>query len=177
MVAGWRRRAGRRDERGASAVEFALILPLLMVMIFGIIDYGFFFFDSIGLRQGSREAARAAVVLRVDTGACGTTVSYANIACTAREGSNNVLGQGSPRVKVKMYINMSAPNTSNAWKQGNQFVVCTQVAEDAITGLVPFPNGGIMKSKTVMSIEKDSAVPSGSLVSDAAPSGGSWSWC
>ncbi len=66
MVAGWRRRAGRRDERGASAVEFAIILPVLMVLIFGIIDYGFFFFDSIGLRQGSREAARQA-------SSCGST--------------------------------------------------------------------------------------------------------
>ncbi len=51
------------------------------------------------------------------------------------------------------------------------------MSERAVTGLVPFPNGGIMKSKTVMSIEKDSSVPSGSLVSDAAPSGGNWSWC
>lgn len=177
MIAGRRGRAGRPDERGASAVEFALILPVLLVLIFGIIDYGFFFFDAIGLRQGAREAAREAVVLRVDTAACGTTVSYGNIACTARAGSDNVLGTGSPQVKVKMSIQTSAPNTTNDWKQGNQFVVCTQVAERAVTGLVPFPGGGIMKSKTVMSIEKDSGVPSGTLVSDAAPPGGTWSWC
>ncbi len=177
MIGNHRRGLKPRREGGAAAVEFALILPVLLVLIFGIIDYGLFFFDSIGLRQGSREAARQAVVLRVDTGACGSTVSYDNIACTARANSNNVLGQGTPRVKVKMSIQMSAPNTSAAWLQGNQFVVCTQVSEKAATGLVPFPGNGIMTSKTVMSIEKDSSVPSGSLVSDAAPTGGNWTWC
>lgn len=171
-----RGRAPRR-ERGASAVEFAIILPVLVVMLFGIIDYGCFFFDSIGLKQGNREAARQAAVLRVDTAACGTVISYDAIACTARAGSYNVLGQGSPRVKVKMSIQQSAPNTTNDWKQGNQFVVCTQVSERAVTGLVPFPANGIVTSKTVFSIEKDSSVPSGTLVSDAAPTGGNWSWC
>lgn len=185
MIGRWRGRAGRHSEGGASAVEFALILPVLLLLIFGIIDYGLFFFDSIGMRQGAREAARAGVVLRVDTGECGTAVSYENIACTARVGSNNVLGTtsgavtggGPAQIKVKMLIKQSAPNASAAWTQGNQFVICTQTGERAATGLVPFPNGGIMKSKTVMSIEKDSSVPTGSLVTDTAPSGGSWSWC
>lgn len=181
-----RRRGGQpRRERGASAVEFAIILPVLLTLIFGIIDYGLFFFDSIGLRQGAREAARQAVVLRVDTAACGTTVSYEAIACTARFNSNNVLGRtagatsgaGPAQVKVKMSIAMSAPNTTATWKQGNQLMVCTQVSERAATGLVPFPGNGIMTSKVVMSIEKDSSVPSGTLVSDAAPSGGNWTWC
>ena len=172
-----RRGHGPRRETGASAVEFAIILPVLLTLIFGIIDYGLFFFDSIGLRQGAREAARQAVVLRVDTAACGTTVSYDAIACTARANSNNVLGQGTPRVKVKMLLAQSQPNPDATWRQGNQFTVCTQTSERAATGLVPFPGNGIMTSKVVMSIEKDSSVPTGTLVSDAAPSGGSWSWC
>lgn len=166
-------------------MEFAILLPVLLVLVFGIIDYGIFFFDSIGLRQGGREAARQAVVLRVDATACSATVSYDNIACTARFASTNVLGRstgsvsggGPAQVKVSMRIQTSAPNTTNAWKQGNQFILCTQVSEKSATGFVPFPASGIMSSKVVMSIEKDSSTPSGSLVTDAAPTGGSWTWC
>jgi len=34
------------------------VAPLLFIMLFGIIDYGIWFADSIGMRQGVREAAR-----------------------------------------------------------------------------------------------------------------------
>ncbi|WP_211284004.1 TadE family protein [Phycicoccus duodecadis] len=173
-----------RREGGAAAVEFALVLPLLLLLIFGIIDYGMFFFDSIGMRQGAREAARSAVVLRVDATACGSTISYDNIACTARTGSNNILGKAAGAVtgggpaQVKVYMKLQT-NGSNAagWVQGNQFVMCTQVAEKPATGFVPFPANGIMTSKVVMSIESAASAPSGSLVTDAAPAGGDWTWC
>ena len=29
-----------RDQRGAALVEFAIILPILIVLLFGVIDYG-----------------------------------------------------------------------------------------------------------------------------------------
>jgi Flp pilus assembly protein TadG len=176
--------AARRREGGAAAVEFALVLPILLLLIFGIIDYGMFFFDSIGMRQGAREAARSAVVLRVDATSCGATISYDSIACTARTGSNNVLGKtagavsggGPAQVKVYMRLQQSGSNAAG-WVQGNQFVMCTQVAEKPATGFVPFPSNGIMTSKVVMSIESGASAPAGSLVTDAAPAGGNWTWC
>lgn len=185
MVGTGSRHRGARRERGASAVEFAILLPVLLVLVFGIIDYGIFFFDSIGLKQGSREAARQAVVLRVDATACSAAVSYDNIACTARTSSTNILGRtngavsggGPAQVKVYMRLQTSAPNPTNTWKQGNQFILCAQVSEKSATGFVPFPANGIMTSKVVMSIEKDSSTPTGSLVQDAAPTGGNWTWC
>jgi TadE-like protein len=58
-----RRGAQRRsDERGAVAVEFALILPVLAAMVFGIIEFGFFFAQSASLAHGAREGARMGVV-------------------------------------------------------------------------------------------------------------------
>ena len=52
-----------RTERGASAVEFAIVLPVLFLVIAGIVDFGRFFFTQIQVTNASREGARAAVVL------------------------------------------------------------------------------------------------------------------
>ena len=55
--------AGRaRQERGAAAVELAVVLPLLILVILGLIDFGRLFFAQIGLASASREGARAASV-------------------------------------------------------------------------------------------------------------------
>jgi Flp pilus assembly protein TadG len=51
-------RVFRRGESGASAVEFAVILPLLVVLVFGIIAFGFGFARWVALTNGAREGAR-----------------------------------------------------------------------------------------------------------------------
>lgn len=50
--------AGRRDERGASAVEFALVCPLLLMLLFGIITTGLSYDHGLGLTNAVREGTR-----------------------------------------------------------------------------------------------------------------------
>ncbi|TDR90494.1 TadE/TadG family type IV pilus assembly protein [Enterovirga rhinocerotis] len=50
-----------RCNAGASAVEFALVSPILIVMLFGIIAYGLYFAAAHSLQQIAAEAARASV--------------------------------------------------------------------------------------------------------------------
>lgn len=50
----------RRVERGQGLVEFALILPVVVVMFFGIIQFGFLFGGQIALVNAVREATRYA---------------------------------------------------------------------------------------------------------------------
>ena len=57
----WRLRRFRSND-GAAAVEFALVLPILALILFGIIDYGLYFNASIQSRSGVHDAARAAAV-------------------------------------------------------------------------------------------------------------------
>ena len=52
----------RRREEGASAVEFALIAPLLLFLLFAIIGYGYMLSFRQALSQAAAEGARAAAV-------------------------------------------------------------------------------------------------------------------
>jgi Flp pilus assembly protein TadG len=55
-----RREAERED--GAAAVEFALIVGLLAMLIFGMMEYGLAFWQMQSLRAATREGARVAAV-------------------------------------------------------------------------------------------------------------------
>ena len=51
-----------KSEKGVSAVEFAIIAPLLFILTFGIIEFSVLLFDKAVVTNASREGARAAVV-------------------------------------------------------------------------------------------------------------------
>jgi hypothetical protein len=54
----------RRDS-GAALVEFAIVLPLLLIIVFGIISFGFIFNDKLSITTGTREAGRYGATLPV----------------------------------------------------------------------------------------------------------------
>jgi Flp pilus assembly protein TadG len=58
------RRADRRgtDERGAAAVEFALVVPILLILVFGIVNFGQYLSVRQTATQAAAEGARAAAV-------------------------------------------------------------------------------------------------------------------
>lgn len=49
-----------RDERGAVAVEFALIMPTLLLLVFGVIEFGFMLNRDMIVGNASRDGARLA---------------------------------------------------------------------------------------------------------------------
>jgi|SRR5437868_544719 Flp pilus assembly protein TadG len=51
-----------RREDGAAAVEFAIIVSLLVMLVFGMMQYGLAFFQTQNLRSAVREGARVAAV-------------------------------------------------------------------------------------------------------------------
>jgi Flp pilus assembly protein TadG len=51
-----------QNERGASAVEFAIAVPVLLVLIIGIIQLGILFMANAGLQQAVEEGARFATI-------------------------------------------------------------------------------------------------------------------
>lgn len=51
-----------RNERGQSLVEFAIILPILLVIIMGIIEFGMMMNSYLAISNASREGARIGIV-------------------------------------------------------------------------------------------------------------------
>ncbi len=47
--------------KGAAALEFAIILPLLVILVFGIIDFGLLLYNKQVITNASREGARAGI--------------------------------------------------------------------------------------------------------------------
>lgn len=65
-------RRGHERARGAAVVEFAVVLPLLLTILFGIIEYGWVFMVRQTLQTAAREGCRLAVLQT-------TTSPYTNV--------------------------------------------------------------------------------------------------
>ncbi|WP_323097570.1 TadE/TadG family type IV pilus assembly protein [Intrasporangium sp. YIM S08009] len=66
----------RQPEQGATAVEFAMLAPVLFLLLFGIIVFGFLFAQNLALSNAARQAARYAVVDNSNR-TCGDVVTEA----------------------------------------------------------------------------------------------------
>lgn len=73
--------------KGAAAVEFVLVLPLLLLLVFGLVQYGWTFYQiqeaSFAVREGSRSAA---VGMRDRAGVAGLVTAKINSTVVAPEG-------------------------------------------------------------------------------------------
>ena|SRR5215211_5807163 len=155
-----------RGERGAAAVEFALVVPLLVALVLGIIDYGLYFTDSLNLRQGIREGARRGVVEDFGKPPCVSS----DMACLANLVSDSIGATGGTT-----FVRVDA---SAGWTEGADLLVCGAVAQSGLTGFTPMPSGGLITGHVRMRIEEDDDPTASSRTSaeTGTPPGG-WDWC
>lgn len=73
------RRIFRKSEKGNVLVEFTLIMPILLLILAGIIQFGFLLNAKIAVNSASYEAARAATLSNdLEAGAIKAAQSYAS---------------------------------------------------------------------------------------------------
>ena len=56
-----------KNQKGATIVEFAIVLPLLIIFAFGIIEFGLMWYNTQVLINASRESARAGIAREYDS--------------------------------------------------------------------------------------------------------------
>jgi Flp pilus assembly protein TadG len=173
----------RRSEDGAAAVEFALVLPVLILILFGIIDYGLYFGDALDTRSGVASATRQAVVDNFTP--CATSGTFAPnsdsgyLACMVEARTDPLAG----KTYVKVILPLDATNsasTETGWYEGQSVVVCEATAATGVTGYVPLPTKGVIRVRLVAEIEEHPADDGTQLDAggaDATPPGGWDSWC
>ena len=142
----------RKREAAQSLVEFSLMLPVFLILVFGVIDFGMGLRAYITTAQATREGARYGSV-----GNAGTTGGAA-IACNA--GSTN-------SIVVKVCNTMGGLNKSNATvtvtypngqSPGNSIRVATSYNYKYITplsGLISVFSAGSIGSSLALSSTTD----------------------
>jgi Flp pilus assembly protein TadG len=127
------------SNRGASAVEFALVMPLFLLMLFGIIVYGFYLAVVHGVQQLAAEAARSSVAGLSETERASLAQSYVS-------------------ANVRSYLLIEpakvAVTAAASPSDANVFVVTVNYDASglfiyAMSGLIPTPSPQIARSAAI----------------------------
>ncbi|MHA7306314.1 TadE/TadG family type IV pilus assembly protein [Arthrobacter sp. TMN-49] len=111
------------SERGAAAVEAAFILPVLLLLVIGIMEFGFLFNQQISATNAAREGARNAAIHYADPGFPASVETAAEDAAptlafagppTITYSSGSACGAG---VRVTVTVNV-APGPVRGWLIG-----------------------------------------------------------
>ena len=106
----------RRNEEGAAAIEMAIALPVLLVMIYGIFQVGLVFQANAGMQHALGEGARLASLCVPTTDACNAPSDDAIVA----------------RMQSKLFgMNIGAFGTPTSTDPGSS--VCTNCRDLTVT--------------------------------------------
>ncbi|MCZ4499586.1 MAG: pilus assembly protein [Marmoricola sp.] len=103
-----------RDQRGAAVVEFALIVPVLAMIVFGIVDFGWAMNRDTLVNNAAREGAREGSLNPVQ----------ADIVAVVRRSLAPVEPVGTNPSKITVTVTCRKPDDS----------VCTNFTTDAVPG-------------------------------------------
>lgn len=134
-------RRGLCERRGSQAVEFALILPVMLTMLMGVIDYGMYFSQDLAVVTAARDGAR--------DGATATTspASQASATALSRVRAGGVAYATAAQVTTT--LTGTAPNCA--------VTVAVSIPYQAVTGLVPMP--AALRTSATMRLEDQRLCP------------------
>ncbi len=141
----------QRNRRGLATVELAIVLPVLMLLLFGIMEMGLLFKDVLmlqqGVREGGRTAALGSTIEQVSSTVTSSAVSLTgSITITQQVRTWNVTTWGSWAPLT------DSSSTSNAALSGSQIKVSATYDHMLVTGgLFSFIATDTAKTKVTIS--------------------------
>jgi len=111
------RRRGRTGQRSQALIEFALVSPVLLLLIFGIVDLGraIFYYDTLNhaAREGARVAARASNTLPTDADVLTAVSSQMQGVPVTQPCPQGPISSGTPAANSAwLYVSEPAPPAS-----------------------------------------------------------------
>ncbi len=110
-------RRSKVGRRGQSLVEFAMVLPVLLAVLFGGIDFGGYFSSRLSVENGARMAVRAAAVDVCPTSGTGVTQA-GNTVCwsSASSPASGTIEQVAISAAADAHIlNTDCPDSDGIW--------------------------------------------------------------
>lgn len=104
-----RNNARPKGERGAVAVEFALIAPILLLLIVAIVEFSYFYNLQISVTQAAREAARTMAVTNDTSKAKAAAVAGAP-SISLSPGNVGLSGSCTPGATVQSTVTFTSPS-------------------------------------------------------------------
>jgi Flp pilus assembly protein TadG len=123
------------DRRGSNAIEFAMLLPVLMAIVSAIVDYGWYYSEELAVIASAREGARAGAVTPMPD-ACAAAITRARAALIDA-------GLDGDRALLRATTRGAAPD--------QVLTVTAEVPFVKLLGLVPTP--GRLRAATTMRVE------------------------
>jgi len=116
-----------RDEKGAAIVEFALVVPFLILIMCATIDFGLAVYTLNNLTQAVREGGRYAATMDTPPGADDPQINQRVLAYMS---NLNNTGMSTATVKLKIHNSAYDPATGNiaVWVDGYPYKPLTPVA-------------------------------------------------
>jgi Flp pilus assembly protein TadG len=102
-----------RNEKGASAVEFALVLPIFVMVIFGIFQFGIAFNNWIAITHAAREGARLAAVGQYDEQRVRDSAPSVQIQSITVSGQGGSIGSPVTVIVTGNVLNINIPLVNN----------------------------------------------------------------
>ena len=122
-------RSGWSRKRGSTLVEFALVFPVLIALMIGIMEFGWLVKNTLQMSNAAREGAR--------TASLGATTTTINSRITSRCAGVPVTTILQYTVNNTTYLTLADSGTTNTAPTGSLIRVTLQSSHRPLTGFIP----------------------------------------